>query len=143
MEKIPDNISNKKLYNQVKEEAKKKFKRYPSLYASAWINKTYQEKGGKYKTKVKETNQTSRWFKEEWIQIIPYVKSGKKVQCGSDNKDTKACRPLKRINKQTPPTMKEIIDKYGKEKVIELANKKNKDMKGRLNWIKGTFSPSK
>ena len=39
---------NKALYNRVKSEAKKKFKAYPSAYASAWIVRTYKKRGGTY-----------------------------------------------------------------------------------------------
>lgn len=133
---------NQKLYNSVLNDAKKKFKRFPSLYASAWISKTYQEKGGKYLTPKNYKSKQQQWFDEKWIQIIPYIKYGKKITCGADNKDTKACRPLIRINNTTPPTMSEIIKKYGKEKVLKLALQKNKDMKGRLNWKTGEFKSS-
>lgn len=37
------------LYSRVKAEAKKKFDRFPSAYASAWIVKTYKARGGRYK----------------------------------------------------------------------------------------------
>lgn len=134
-----ENIINKKLYEQIKEEAKTKFKRFPSLYASAWIQKTYKERGGKYKTPKEDKNNINQWFNEKWVQILPYVKNNNIVLCGEDNKDTKACRPLKRVNKNTPLTMDEIIEKWGKKKVIELAELKNKNMKGRLNWVNGTF----
>ena len=143
MDKIPDNIIKKSLYRKVKEEAKMKYKRYPSLYASAWINKEYQKRGGKYKNKINSNNNIDIWFREQWIQIIPYVKDGLTIKCGSNNKPTKACRPLIRINKDTPPTIDEIIKKFGKRKVINLAIKKNNDMNGRLNWIDGVFKPSK
>jgi hypothetical protein len=132
-----------KLYNKVKEDAKKKFKRFPSLYASAWISREYKKRGGKYKgKKPKETN-ISKWFKEEWVQIIPFVKDNKKIICGDKNKLTKACRPTKKIDSKTPLTMKEIIKLHGKEKVLKLAGQKNRDMKGRLNWKSGTFKNSK
>ena len=36
-----------------------------------------------------------------------------------------------------------IIKKYGKDKVLKLARTKNRDMDGRLSWIRGTFKPSK
>ena len=85
----------------------------------------------------------NQWFEEKWIQIVPFLTSGKRIDCGSPNKETKACRPTKKINQSTPPTMQEIVKKYGKEKVLELARKKNRDMKGRLSWVKGTFTPSK
>ena len=40
--------TNPQLYSQVKEEAKRKFKVWPSAYASAWLVKTYKKRGGKY-----------------------------------------------------------------------------------------------
>ena len=136
---------NEKLYKKVLNEAKKKFKRFPSLYASSWISSEYIKRGGKYnKPKSKNSNSgQSRWYKEKWIQIIPYLKDKKKIECGSRTKDPKACRPLKRITKDTPPTISEIVKKYGKEKVLKLARKKNRDMEGRLSWKRGTFKPSK
>jgi hypothetical protein len=39
---------NKKLYNQVTAEAKRKFDVWPSAYASGWVVKTYKARGGKY-----------------------------------------------------------------------------------------------
>jgi len=39
---------NKALYSRVKAEAKKKFKAFPSAYASAWIVRTYKKRGGTY-----------------------------------------------------------------------------------------------
>lgn len=134
-----------KLYEKVKTEAKKKFKRYPSIYASSWITREYVKRGGKYnisKSKNETTGQ-KRWFKEKWVQIVPYITQGKIIECGAKNKDPKACRPLKRVTKETPITMNEIIRKHGKEKVLKLARKKNRDMKGRLSWKTGTFTSSK
>jgi hypothetical protein len=41
--------TNKALYNRVKAEAKKKYKVWPSAYASGWLTKEYKKRGGKYK----------------------------------------------------------------------------------------------
>lgn len=139
---IPDNILNPELYEQAKKESDKKFDEKTSAYKSMWMVKRYQELGGKYNTKKKEDD-TGKWRKEEWIQVIPFVTVNEQIPCGSSIRDKKACRPLKKVDKETPITIKEIIKKHGKEKVLELARKKNKDMKGRLNWIEGTFTPSK
>ena len=139
---IPDNILNPELYEQAKKEADEKFDEKTSAYKSMNIVKRYQELGGKYNTKKKEDD-TGKWRKEEWIQVIPFVTVNEQIPCGSSIRDKKACRPLKKVDKETPITIKEIIKKHGKEKVLELARKKNKDMKGRLNWIEGTFTPSK
>ena len=49
--------SNKILYNKIKLEAKRRFKKWPSAYASGWLVKEYKRRGGKYsgKTKTKST----------------------------------------------------------------------------------------
>lgn len=38
------------LYEQVKREAKRRFKVWPSAYASGWLVKTYRERGGRYRS---------------------------------------------------------------------------------------------
>jgi hypothetical protein len=62
----------KNLYQKVKEDAKKKFKRFPSAYASMWIQKEYQRRGGEYNTPKKINNNLGRWREEKWIQVLPY-----------------------------------------------------------------------
>jgi hypothetical protein len=129
---------NKALYEKVKDEAKKKYKRYPSLYASAFIVREYKSRGGTYYG-TKEEEGISQWFKEKWVMVIPFVKSGKVVECGEKSKDTKACRPLKRINKSTPITLPELLDMHSKKDILEMSRKKNKNMKKRVNWEKLEF----
>lgn len=41
--------TNEKLYEKVKREAKRKFKVWPSAYASGWLVRTYKQRGGRYK----------------------------------------------------------------------------------------------
>ena len=41
-----------------KEEAKRKFKVYPSAYANGWLVRTYKKRGGHYRG-------LDRWFEEE------------------------------------------------------------------------------
>ena len=142
MSDIPENVVNKELYRKVKKEADGVFEDKTSAYKSMWISKTYKKRGGKYTGKKDPKKGTIRWSKgEEWVQIKPYLK-GEKVACGADNKKNKACRPLKKVSKDTPITMNEIIKKWGVKKVVELTTKKINDMEGRLNWQTGTFSPS-
>jgi hypothetical protein len=145
------NPSNTKLYASVKEEAKRKFKRWPSAYGSAWLVKEYKKRGGKYtgsksprSSPKKSTSPqgVGRWMKEEWIQVVPYLKYGKKVACGARKDATKACRPLKRISSETPITISELVKLHGKKRVLELANHKIKDMDGRLYWKRGVFHKS-
>jgi hypothetical protein len=41
--------TNPSLYARVKAEAKRKFKVWPSAYASGWLTKTYKQRGGGYR----------------------------------------------------------------------------------------------
>ena len=127
---------NKKLYAKAKAKADKVYKRN-SAYKSMYIVKEYKKMGGKYKGK--RTNSTTRWMDEKWVQITPYVKSGKKIACGA-GANKKACRPLKKINKNTPTTLDKLIKKHGKKKMLELAKLKRKDMNIRINWNDGRKS---
>ena len=104
--KIKPVPTNKKLYAQVKRDAKKKFKAWPSAYASAWLVKEYKRRGGKYSGKIDKSQGLSRWFDEEWINVC---KLPKIVKCGRPKtslKDWKKkypyCRPRKKISKSTP-----------------------------------------
>lgn len=107
---------NQKLYSQVKSEAKKKFKTWPSAYGSAWLVKEYKNRGGKYTTKKSSTNSNttsnlSRWFLEKWINICtkPYTKCGRTSLSPSNwTKKYPYCRPSKRISKETPKTVHEL-----------------------------------
>jgi hypothetical protein len=42
--------TNPALYARVKAEAKRKFKVWPSAYASAYLTKTYKKRGGGYRS---------------------------------------------------------------------------------------------
>jgi len=136
--------TNTKLYNEIKNKAKKKFEYYPSLYASSWINKEYRKRGGTYKEpKPKDGGGTGKWYREKWVQVEEYLKKGVKTDCGSSIKKTKACRPLVRIDKTTPITIPELLKIHDKKILINISRRKQKDMKGRLNWKLAKFYPSK
>ena len=139
---MSDNILNLKLYEKAKKEADKVYSRH-SAYKSMFISKKYKELGGKYKTTKKKSGRKDNRTKEEWIQVIPYLTKGEKIVCGLDNKKNKVCRPLKRINSNTPITINELLKLHKKEDLIKLANKKLKDMNGRVFWKTLKFIPSK
>ena len=44
----------KSIFKEIKNEAKKKFKPYPSNYASAWIKNQYKKRGGKVRCKEQD-----------------------------------------------------------------------------------------
>ena len=137
-----DNIVNKKLYEKAKKDADKTYERN-SAYKSMYIQKRYKELGGKYKTEKKKKGSTDRWTDEKWIQVIPYLKNGKEIKCGDDNKKNKVCRPSKRIDKDTPIAIKELQKLHSNKDLIKLGEKKIKDMNGRIFWKTMKFIPSK
>ena len=71
---------NPTLYASVKREAKRRFSRWPSAYGSAWLTREYKRRGGTYK-KGSRSGGVSKWMREEWIQVEPYVTRGARV-CG-------------------------------------------------------------
>lgn len=84
------------LYNLVKNEADNIYKKN-SAYKSGYIQKRYQDLGGKYidDNKPKKLQQ---WYKEKWIDINSILnKSGYPTY-----------RPQLRVNKSTPKTIEEI-----------------------------------
>ena len=100
-----------KLYNKVKSDAKKKFKIWPSAYASGWLVKEYKRRGGRYKGKKDKNSKLSQWFLEKWVNICssPMKKCGRPTTTISNwKKDYPYCRPSKRINKSTPKTVNEL-----------------------------------
>ena len=97
---------NKKLYSEVKAEAKKKFKTWPSAYGSAWLVKEYKKRGGTYSGKKSASVGISRWMKEKWINVC---KLPKKVSCGRPKLSIQSwkrkypyCRPSVRVSPKTP-----------------------------------------
>lgn len=139
---IPTNL---KLYNQVKNEVKLKFKKWPSAYASGFLVQEYKKRGGTYKlksqskTKTQSTkrsrskiNPLSRWYKEQWIDVchLPDIVPCGRETTGKDNRDYPYCRPLKKINKNTPQTARSLSKSQRKR----LCSKKRKQPSTRV-WI--------
>ena len=94
-------VLNKKLYDDVKKEADKVYKKL-SAYKSGWIVKTYKERGGEYGNDNKPKN-LKRWYKEKWADI--------------GGKSYPVYRPFKRINRDTPLTVYEIDPKQAKQQI--------------------------
>lgn len=128
---IPDNVVNKGLYKRAIQAVYKRYKK-PSAYRSMALQKYYvNELGGKYKDGRKSKLNT--WLDESWINVKEYLQTGKKIKCG-EGKDKKACRPLKKVNDNTPLTIKELVKMHGKDKLLEFAIKKEKNMDKRASW---------
>lgn len=88
-----ENIIDKDLYEMVKREADKIYKKN-SAYKSGWIVKTYKSLGGRYSGKKSLNEGLSRWYKEEWKDI--------------GNSSYPVYRPTKKITKDTPLIPEEI-----------------------------------
>jgi hypothetical protein len=136
-----DRAADKDLYRDVLQDAKEKFERFPSAYASMWIQREYQRLGGEYLSK--SDGSLSSWRQSKWVQVLPLLKEGKVIVCGDDNKETKACRPSVRVDESTPITIQELLKIHNVKDIIKAAEKKNNDMEGRLYWKELRFVPSK
>ena len=104
--------TNDELYNTVVKEAKKRFKVWPSAYASGWVTKTYVSRGGTYvEPKSSTPTGIDRWFKEQWIDVCQLPEL---VPCGRHSASLEEgdaypyCRPLHRVSQQTPKTVDEL-----------------------------------
>jgi len=120
---------NKKLYNRIKSEAKRKFKVWPSAYASGWVVKEYKSRGGKYTGKKSPSVGISRWYKEKWINVC---KLPKKVSCGRTKLSSQwkrnypYCRPSIKVTSKTPKLAWELNKK---EIFMRCRKKKRNPMK--------------
>lgn len=85
-------ILDKPLYDAVSKEAKIVYQK-PSAYRSMWIQKTYKERGGRFRDDGKPKT-LKRWMYERWEDV------GKK--------DYPVFRPTVRVNKSTPLLVSEI-----------------------------------
>ena len=124
-----------KEYKKAKREADKVYEKH-SAYKSMYISKLYKEYGGRYKDETKKDSKLSTWRQERWIDVETYLKTGKKVACGSEKAaNIHSCRPSKKINKNTPTTIDSLIELHGKKKLLELVALKKKGK--RINWEAG------
>ena len=117
---------NTQLYKKVISEAKKKFKVWPSAYASAWVVKEYKRRGGSYSGKKSQKSGISRWMAEKWINVC---KLPKKVACGRPKLSEKNwkkrypyCRPSKKITSKTP----RLASTLSKSQIKKLCKSKRK-----------------
>ena len=128
-------------YQKSMELANEVYGKKTSAYRSAYIVKMYKELGGKMSKSPKRSkskrSKLNRWFDEKWIQVIPYLKHKKIIECGGKTKSIgKACRPLIRVTKDTPITIKELEKIHSKEDLIRTAKIKNKSPNKRISWKK-------
>ena len=83
------------------------------------------------------TKGLTRWFKEEWVQVVPYLEKKNKKECGGEKvgkRVGKACRPLHRITKDTPITISELLKIHSKQDILHVAKQKEKHPDKRVVW---------
>ena len=131
---------NKTLYNRVKSQAKKKFKVWPSAYASGWVVKEYKRRGGTYTGKKKSTKTgLGRWFAEKWVNVCtsPRRSCGRpKLSLSAWKKKYPYCRPSRRISSGTPKTASELSK-------AELARRCKKKRRSPLKRVLSRRKPRK
>lgn len=127
---MPATPAHKKLYEQVVSDAKKRFRVWPSAYASGWVVRRYKELGGTYQPEKKngDTTTLDRWFRQQWVDVceLPLI-----VPCGrpkASRENYPYCRPWKRITRDTPTTAKELTP----QQIAERCEKKKKDPTTRI-----------
>lgn len=128
--KLDKKIVDKALYMKARDKVKKRVKVWPSAYASGQVVTEYKKMGGKYKGQKSLDKGIDRWFEEEWVNVCKPKKGGKYQPCGREQSKVRAypyCRPLKRVNKGTPKTVGELVDKHGKEYLDKLCKKKRRE----------------
>lgn len=106
-------------------EAKKRYRIFPSAYASGYIAKCRKRKNKRPKTSKSSSN-LRRWYREDWRDEM-----GNK--CGTRKRALKKCRPTKRINSKTPVTWSEMT---AKQKMKAIRDKKRVGMGKRAPSIK-------
>ena len=121
-------VKNKEIYEKIKESLKRdKSIVWPSAYASGLLVQRYKRAGGTYIGSKPEKKGISRWFKEKWVDVCHYpkIKACGRKSTGEKKKYPK-CRPLKRITKNTPMTVSEIIKQHGEKHLKRLCTDKRK-----------------
>lgn len=123
------------LYEKVKQEAKRKFRVYPSAYANSWLVREYKRRGGTYSNVAQKNSKNSirpggltRWHSEVWIDVceLPRI-----VPCGRKRASLANypyCRPRYRINANTPRTAFEL----SKAEIVSRCRRKKKSPLSRV-----------
>ncbi len=134
-------------YKRARAKADQEYGLGTSVYKSGRIVQLYKQYGGRFTgSKTTKAKGLPRWFQaESWVQVIPYLTSGRRVPCGQGTgKGTgkgkgkgikgKACRPLRRQNKHTPTTIGELVKRHSRAQVLRAARKKERYPEKRLDW---------
>jgi len=117
---IPSNVNDKQLYARIKKKIKSQdveAGRAWGAYSSGRLVSEYKRAGGTYSGSKPRSPQGKgglrQWFKEKWVDEYGN-------ECGSSkNKNTKKCRPSKRVSEDTPKTWSEMTSDEEKKAIKE------------------------
>lgn len=111
-----------KLYDEVVAEAKRRFRVWPSAYASGWVVRTYKERGGQYAGEKKgRWSGLTKWYGETWVDLSrPLIDAQGRLQgyekCGrqasreqKDSRDYPKCRPYLEAMRMSPDEVASAI----------------------------------
>ena len=112
------------LYDEVVEEAKARFRVWPSAYASGWVVAEYKRRGGRYGGERDRSTGIARWFDESWVDLSRPIhdRRGNLVgyePCGRKHSDQRAypkCRPLAAALRMTP---QQVADAVSRKQAVE------------------------
>jgi len=125
------------VYRRAVAQANAEYGTKSSIYRSGRIVAIYKSLGGVIKGQTSAKKGLSRWFREQWVQVVPYLEKGIIVTCGGQHLSKsvgKACRPLRRITKETPITIAELLRLHSKSDLIRVAKSKERDPSKRVLW---------
>ena len=125
------------VYRRAVEQANAEYGTKSSIYRSGRIVAIYKSLGGVIKGRTSAKQGLSRWFREQWVQVVPYLEKKIIVACGGQRLSKsagKACRPLRRITKATPITIPELLRLHPKSDLIRTAKIKERDPSKRVLW---------
>ncbi len=97
-----------KLYAEVTKEAKARFRRWPSAYASGWLVREYKARGGTYRNSCpKKAGGLTTWFAEQWVDVCkPSLPACGRPDAGETEAEYRKrypkCRPLAKAKAMTP-----------------------------------------
>ncbi len=127
-------------YKQALADADSKYGKKSSIFRSSFIVQRYSELGGKYPPGPKPGSRgLLRWYREQWISVIPYLESGRVVPCGSPA-GNEGCRPLIRVTKGTPITITELLELHPRRALLKVARLKKANPDIRVDWKTCTYS---
>jgi hypothetical protein len=130
---------NSDAYKKALSEANKIYGNKSNIFRSSYIVQKYKDYGGNFKEERKQKNEElTRWYKEKWISVIPYLEKNKVIECGIG--DNEGCRPLIRINKNTPITIGELLKIHKKNDILKMAYLKKMNPDIRIDWKSLSFT---